>query len=98
MLSFLFDDLGVPQDYRHVEGFGVNTYTLIKKAGKAHYVKYSSFTGNPPCIIEKENNLKQPGERYRSLAPDRQERFIRRWADPSLGQKIASDLNLRPSI
>uniref|UniRef100_A0A5B7A7F3 Catalase n=1 Tax=Davidia involucrata TaxID=16924 RepID=A0A5B7A7F3_DAVIN len=72
-------------------------------------------------IIEKENNFKQPGERYRSFAPDRQERFICRWvkalsdpkltheirsiwisylsqADRSLGQKLASRLNMRPSI
>ncbi|GMP81877.1 hypothetical protein CsSME_00036433 [Camellia sinensis var. sinensis] len=72
-------------------------------------------------IIEKENNFKQPGERYRSWSPDRQERFICRWvdalsdprvtheicsiwisywsqADRSLGQKIASRLNVRPSI
>nr|ABM47415.1 catalase [Prunus avium] len=72
-------------------------------------------------VIEKENNFKQPGERYRSWAPDRQERFIRRcvdalsdprvsheirsiwisyWsqADKSLGQKIATRLNVRPSI
>eukprot|EP00268_Persea_americana_P039669 TRINITY_DN3927_c0_g1_i4.p1 TRINITY_DN3927_c0_g1~~TRINITY_DN3927_c0_g1_i4.p1 ORF type:complete len:340 (-),score=60.29 TRINITY_DN3927_c0_g1_i4:540-1559(-) len=73
------------------------------------------------CIIEKENNFKQPGERYRSFAPDRQERFIRRWvealsdprvtheirsiwinywsqADKSLGQKLASRLNVKPSM
>ncbi|NP_001234186.2 catalase isozyme 2 [Solanum lycopersicum] len=73
------------------------------------------------CIIQKENNFKQPGERYRSFTPDRQERFIRRWvealsdprityeirsiwitywsqADKSLGQKLASRLNVRPSI
>ncbi|KAJ6399739.1 hypothetical protein OIU77_020316 [Salix suchowensis] len=73
------------------------------------------------CIIEKENNFKQPGERYRSWEPDRQERFVRRWvdalseprvthevrsiwisywsqADKSLGQKLASHLNVRPSI
>ncbi|KAL3830512.1 hypothetical protein ACJIZ3_019314 [Penstemon smallii] len=71
--------------------------------------------------IEKENNFKQPGEMYRSWAPDRQERFIRRWidslsdprltheirsiwvsyltqADKSLGQKIASRLNVRPTM
>ncbi|GMP49284.1 hypothetical protein CsSME_00016321 [Camellia sinensis var. sinensis] len=293
MFSFLFDDVGVPQDYRHMEGSGVNTYTLINKAGKAHYVKFhwkptcgvkclleeeaikvggsnhshatqdlydSIAAGNYPewklfiqtidpdhedrfdfdpldvtktwpedilplqlvgrlvlnknidnffaeneqlafcpaiivpgiyysddkllqtrifsysdtqryrlgpnylqlpanapkcahhnnhhegfmnfmhrdeetfpippticsgkrdkCVIEKENNFKQPGERYRSFAPDRQERFIRRWvealsdprvtyeirsiwisyssqADKSLGQKLASRLNMRPSI
>ncbi|CBI29556.3 unnamed protein product, partial [Vitis vinifera] len=70
-------------------------------------------------VIEKENNFKQPGERYRSFAPDRQERFINRWvetlsdprvtyeirsiwisywsqADRSLGQKLASRLNVKP--
>ncbi|GFZ09450.1 catalase 2 [Actinidia rufa] len=285
MFSFLFDDLGVPQDYRHMEGSGVNTYTLINKAGKAHYVKFhwkptcgvkclleeesvkvggsnhshatqdlydSIAAGNYPewklfiqtidpdhedrfdfdpldvtktwpedilplqpvgrlvlnknidnffaeneqlafcpaiivpgiyysddnflrmlpsvlittttmmvfmnfmhrdeevnyfpsrydsvrhaeifpippaicsgkrekCIIEKENNFKQPGERYRSFDPDRQERFICRWvealsdprvtheirsiwisywsqADKSLGQKLASRLNMRPNM
>jgi len=80
------------------------------------------YTGKrEKCIIEKENNFKQPGERYRSWAPDRQERFIRRWVDAlsdprvtheirsiwisywsqackSLGQKLASRLNVRPSI
>ncbi|KAM7513996.1 hypothetical protein LguiA_003579 [Lonicera macranthoides] len=72
-------------------------------------------------VIDKENNFKQPGEMYRSFAPDRQERFICRWvnalsdprvtyeirsiwisywtqADGSLGQKLASRLNVRPSI
>ncbi|KAK4853614.1 hypothetical protein QYF36_011623 [Acer negundo] len=49
MFSFLFDDLGVPQDYRHMEGSGVNTYTLINKAGKAHYVK---FHWKPTCGVK----------------------------------------------
>ncbi|KAJ0087050.1 hypothetical protein Patl1_09392 [Pistacia atlantica] len=249
MFTFLFDDVGVPQDYRHMDGSGVNTYTLINKAGKAHYVKFhwkptcgvkclledeaikpvgrlvlnkniDNFFGEneqlafcpaivvpgvyysddkllqtrifsyadtqrhrlgpnylqlpvnspkcahhnnhydgfmnfmhrddevdyfpsrydpvrhaerypiPPnictgrrekCMIPKENNFKQPGERYRSWAPDRQERFICRWvdalsdkrvtheirsiwisywtqADKSLGQKIATRLNVRPSF
>ncbi|URE35911.1 hypothetical protein MUK42_18263 [Musa troglodytarum] len=72
-------------------------------------------------IIKKENNFKQPGERYRSWAPDRQERFVRRWVDAlsdprvtheiravwisywsqcdkSLGQKIATHLNVKPSM
>ncbi|XP_065622108.1 catalase isozyme 1-like [Quercus suber] len=49
MFTFLFDDLGVPQDYRHMEGAGVNTYTLINKAGKAHYVK---FHWKPTCGIK----------------------------------------------
>ncbi|XP_060199949.1 catalase isozyme 3 [Lycium barbarum] len=49
MFSFLFDDLGIPQDYRHMEGSGVNTYMLINKAGKAHYVK---FHWKPTCGVK----------------------------------------------
>lgn len=40
MLAFLFDDVGIPLNYRHMEGFGVHTYTWINKAGKETYVKY----------------------------------------------------------
>ena len=38
--TFLLDDIGIPANYRHMEGFGVHTYTLINKAGKVHYVKF----------------------------------------------------------
>ncbi|KAL4280271.1 hypothetical protein GQ457_03G035960 [Hibiscus cannabinus] len=47
MFTLLFDDLGVPQVYRHMEGSGVNTCTLINKAGEAHCVK---FHWNPTCV------------------------------------------------
>ncbi|XP_074591173.1 catalase isozyme 2-like [Curcuma longa] len=73
------------------------------------------------AVIIKENNFKQPGERYRSWAPDRQDRFIRRWVealsdprvtheirsiwisywsqcDKSLGQKIGTRLDVKPSM
>ncbi|OWM70577.1 hypothetical protein CDL15_Pgr014250 [Punica granatum] len=72
-------------------------------------------------VIEKENNFKPAGDRYRSWAPDRQERFVCRWvnalgdprvtheirniwiaywsqADRSLGQKLATRLNVRPTM
>lgn len=49
MFTFLQDDIGVPQDYRHMEGSGVNTYTLINKAGKAYYVK---FHWKPTCGVK----------------------------------------------
>ncbi|KAK4383392.1 Catalase isozyme 1 [Sesamum angolense] len=219
MFSFLFDDVGVPQDYRHMDGSGVNTYTLINKAGKAQYVKFhwkptcgvkclleeeaikpvgrlvlnknidNFFAENeqlafcpaiivpgihysddkllqtrifsysdtqrhrlgpnylqlpvnapkcahhnnhhegfmnfmhrdeevnyfpsrydpsrhaerypiPPVVlsgnrericIEKENNFKQPGERYRSWAPDRQERFIRQWVEALSDARLTHD-------
>ncbi|CAM6029368.1 hypothetical protein BDL97_13G072600 [Sphagnum fallax] len=45
-------------------------------------------------VIAKENNFQQPGERYRSWDPDRQERFIGRMAkalsDPRLTHEIRS--------
>ncbi|KAF3604770.1 hypothetical protein F2Q69_00032841 [Brassica cretica] len=49
MFTFLFDDIGIPQDYRHMEGSGVNTYMLINKSGKAHYVK---FNWKPTCGVK----------------------------------------------
>ncbi|GKB99726.1 catalase isozyme 1, partial [Tanacetum coccineum] len=49
MFTFLQDDIGVPQDYRHMEGSGVNTYTLINKADKAYYVK---FHWKPTCGVK----------------------------------------------
>lgn len=55
MFTFLFDDVGVPQDYRHMEGSGVNTYTLINKAGKAQYVKFHwKPTCGVKCLLEEE--------------------------------------------
>ncbi|KAK9109437.1 hypothetical protein Sjap_017497 [Stephania japonica] len=46
------------------------------------------------CLIEKENNFKQPGERYRSFTPERQDRFIQRWvealSDPRVTHEIRS--------
>ncbi|KAF4388534.1 hypothetical protein CsatB_007972 [Cannabis sativa] len=51
MLTFawLFDDVGVPQDYRHMEGFGVHTFTLVNKAGKVTFVK---FHWKPTCGVK----------------------------------------------
>ncbi|KAG2648016.1 hypothetical protein PVAP13_1NG010500 [Panicum virgatum] len=215
---FLFDDVGVPADYRHMEGFGVNTYTFVSAAGKASYVKFhwkpacgvrciltdeeaalvggrnhshatqdlydsiaagsfpewqllvqvmdpdtedrydfdplddtktwpedllplrpvgrlvldrnvdNFFNENEPlagrrekATIRKPNDFQQPGERYRSWDADRQERFVRRFADSlghpkvsqelrsiwidllskcdaSLGKKIATRLNVKPSM
>ncbi|WOG97709.1 hypothetical protein DCAR_0417050 [Daucus carota subsp. sativus] len=49
MFTFLFDDIGIPQDYRHMEGFGVHTFTLLNKAGKASLVK---FHWKPTCGVK----------------------------------------------
>ena len=31
---------GIPTDYRHMEGYGVNTFTLVDNKGKSTYVKF----------------------------------------------------------
>jgi catalase len=40
MLTFLFSPRGIPSDYRHQQGFGVNTYKLVDEAGGTVLVKY----------------------------------------------------------
>ncbi|KAK1419699.1 hypothetical protein QVD17_28971 [Tagetes erecta] len=48
-MTFWLDDVGIPTDYRHMEGSSVNTLTLVNKDGKMHYVK---FTWKPTCGVK----------------------------------------------
>lgn len=41
MFTFLFDDIGIPADYRHMEGFGVHTF-------KVHFL--ASFSIEKQCL------------------------------------------------
>jgi catalase len=40
MLSHLFSPRGIPASYRHMEGFGVNTYKMVNAEGRPVLVKY----------------------------------------------------------
>ena len=40
MLVNLFSPRGIPADYRHMQGFGVNTYRWVNAAGDSRLVKY----------------------------------------------------------
>ncbi|SEF62442.1 catalase [Thermomonospora echinospora] len=40
MLVNLFSPRGIPADYRHMQGFGVNTYKWVDPEGQTHLVKY----------------------------------------------------------
>jgi len=40
MLVNLFSPRGIPADYRHQQGFGVNTYKWVNAQGETHLVKY----------------------------------------------------------
>ncbi len=41
MLVNLFSPRGIPADYRHMQGFGVNTYKWVNSSGETHLVKYT---------------------------------------------------------
>ncbi|MBV9848143.1 MAG: catalase [Armatimonadetes bacterium] len=40
MITFVFSPWGIPADYRHMEGSGVNTYKWVNKDGEGVLVKY----------------------------------------------------------
>ena len=40
----LFDDLGIPLSYRHMDGHAISTFTLINAAGNATYVRFHWLT------------------------------------------------------
>ena len=39
-VSFLFSDRGIPDGYRHMNGYGSHTFKLVNKAGEAVYCKF----------------------------------------------------------
>lgn len=40
MVTMLFSDRGTPATFRHMQGFGVHTFTWVNASGKGVYVKY----------------------------------------------------------
>lgn len=48
MLTHLFSPRGIPASYRHMEGFGVNTYKMVNAQGDTVLVKYHF---HPRCGI-----------------------------------------------
>ncbi|MGJ6961710.1 catalase [Streptosporangium sp. G11] len=40
MIVNLFSPRGIPADYRHMQGFGVNAYRWVNERGETHLVKY----------------------------------------------------------
>src|SRR5688500_9842766 len=49
MLVNLFSPRGIPADYRHMQGFGVNTYKWTDAQGETKLVKYHWM---PSCGVE----------------------------------------------
>ena len=39
-MTYLMDDVGIPADYRHMNGSGVHTFALISSSGVSTFVKF----------------------------------------------------------
>ena len=40
MIMWVMSDRGIPRSFRMMQGFGVNTYTLVNEAGERFFVKF----------------------------------------------------------
>lgn len=63
MLSWLYSDLGTIKDYRHIDGFGVNTYLWINENGQKKYVKYHWKTMQGVEMLTRKEAQKLAGEK-----------------------------------
>ncbi|XP_065221351.1 catalase-like [Planococcus citri] len=37
---YLFSDVGIPDGFRHMDGYGINTFKLVNKQGRAYWCKF----------------------------------------------------------
>nr|AAC19398.1 root catalase [Mesembryanthemum crystallinum] len=69
--AWFFDDVGIPINYRHMEGFGVHTFTMLNRAGKETYVK---FHWKPTCgvksIVTEEEAIQVGGANHSHATQD----------------------------
>jgi len=58
-VSFLFSDRGIPDGYRHMNGYGSHTFKLVNAAGKPVYCKFHFKTnqGIKNLTVEKAHKL-----------------------------------------
>ena len=50
-MTWLLDDVGIPQDWRHLEGNSVNTYLFINAQGKERYFKMRWLPTEGACVL-----------------------------------------------
>jgi len=59
MFTFLLDDMGIPTDYRHMDGAGVHTYRWISSSGEENFVKYTWISQQGVKSLETEEQVKE---------------------------------------
>ena len=70
MLTHLFSPRGIPAGYRHMEGFGVNTYKMVNAAGDPVLVKYHFHPRQGVASLTGEEAAKVQGQDLGSASKD----------------------------
>ena len=78
MLTHLFSPRGIPASYRHMEGFGVNTYKMVNAAGETVLVKYHFHPRCGVASLTAEEAAKVQGQDLGSASKDLYEAIERR--------------------
>lgn len=65
-VSFLFSDRGIPDGYRHMNGYGSHTFKLVNKEGESVWCKFHLKTnqGIKNLPVEKANELASSNPDY----------------------------------
>jgi catalase len=70
MLTHLFSPRGIPAGYRHMEGFGVNTYKMVNAGGETVLVKYHFHPRQGLASLTAEEAAKVQGQDLGSASKD----------------------------
>lgn len=70
MLTHLFSPRGIPATYRHMEGFGVNTYKMVNADGDTVLVKYHFHPRCGVASLTEEEAAKVQGQDLGSASKD----------------------------
>jgi len=70
MLTHLFSPRGIPANYRHMEGFGVNTYKMVNAQGDTVLVKYHFHPRQGVASLTAEEAAKVQGQELGSATKD----------------------------
>jgi len=77
MLTHLFSPRGIPASYRHMEGFGVNTYKMVNAEGGTVLVKYHFHPRCGVASLTAEEAAKVQGQDLGSASKDLYEHIER---------------------
>ena len=70
MLTYLFGPRGIPANYRHMQGFGVNTYKMVNAEGGTTLVKYHWHPRSGVASLSADEAAKVQGQDFGSASKD----------------------------